>query len=151
MAKLQTIDNTYLLEYFWLNGGMLSGGSVWLSTGLRVWVVSVYSYGVKSLVRGVWLALWRLGFCVSVWVCFCVFGLAWVRLGTLGLVWVGMGTLGLASVGFDRLENLLNLRSCQDSRIGYKLSWFYAFLIGGACLKICISRCFLLVLVLSRK
>lgn len=35
-------------------------------------------------------------------------------------LWVGMGTL----------ENLLKLRSCQDSRIGYKLSWFFAFLIA---------------------
>lgn len=121
---MQTIDNTYLLEYFWLNGGMLSGGSVWLSTGLRVWVVSVYSYGVKSLVRGVWLALWRLGFCVSVW------GMLYGSLGTLGLAWVGVGSLGLAWVRFGRLENLLKLRSCQDSRIGYKLLFFLAFLIG---------------------
>ena len=173
-GKLQTIGNTYLLEYFWLNGGMLSGGSVWLSTGLRVWVVSVYSYGVKSLVRGVWLALWRLAFVFLFGVCFCVFGLAWVALVWLGLAWVRLG----------RLENLLKLRSCQDSRIGYKLSWFYAFLIGEAlfenmCFEMlsfgfcfvekiivfrdaffwflfcrennCVSRCFLLVFVLSRK
>lgn len=80
---MQTIDNTYLLEYFWLNDGMLSDGSVWLSTGLRVWVVSVYSYGVKSLVRGVWLALWRLAFVFLFGVCFCVFGSAWFGLGTL--------------------------------------------------------------------
>lgn len=92
-GKLQTIGNTYLLEYFWLNGGMLSGGSVWLSTGLRVWVVLVYSYGVKSLVRGVWLALWRLGFGVSVWgMLLCL----WFGMGTLGLAWVSMGTLRLA-------------------------------------------------------
>lgn len=87
---MQTIDNTYLLEYFWSNGGMRSGGSVWLSTGLRVRVVSVYSYGVKSLVRGVWLALWRLGFCVSVWgMLLCL----WVGLVWLGYALVSMGTL----------------------------------------------------------
>lgn len=105
-GKLQTIGNTYLLEYFWLNGGMLSGGSVWLSTGLRVWVVSVYSYDVKSLVRGVWLALWRLGFCVSAWgMLLCL----WFGMGRHGLAWVGMGTFGYAwsvcSVGFGRLRS----------------------------------------------
>ena len=62
------------------------------------------------------------GFCVSVW-------------GMLLCLWVGMGWLGLARLAWvrlGRLENLLKLRSCQDSRTGYKLSWFYAFLIGEA-------------------
>lgn len=102
-GKLQTIDNTYLLEYFWSNGGMRSDGSVWLSTGLRVWVVSVYSYGVKSLVRGVWLALWRLGFCVSVWgMLLCL----WVGLVWLGLAWGWHGfAWSVCSVGFGRLRS----------------------------------------------
>lgn len=73
--------------------------------------------------------------------CFCLgyafvflgwLGLAWVRLVWYGLAWVGLVWLGLAWVRLGRLENLLKLRSCQDSRIGYKLSWFYAFLIGEA-------------------
>ena len=63
--------------------------------------------------------------------CFCL-GYAFVSLGWHGSAWFGMVWLGLAWVRLGRLENLLKLRSCQDSRIGYKLSWFYAFLIGEA-------------------
>ena len=73
-------------------------------------------------------------------------------MGWHGLAWVGLVWLGLAWVRLGQLENLLKLRSCQDSRIGYKLSWFYAFLIGEALFENnCVSRCFLLVFVLSRK
>lgn len=98
-------------------------------------------YGVVCL-GGIGILLWyevactgrvvgsvACGFCVSVW------GMLYGSLGTLGLAWVGMGSLGLAWVRFGRLENLLKLRSCQDSRIGYKLSWFYAFLIGEVLLE----------------
>lgn len=66
--------------------------------------------------------------------CFCL-GYAFGSLGWHGYAWVGMVWLGLAWVRFGRLENLLKLRSRQDSRIGYKLSWFYAFLIGEVLLE----------------
>lgn len=57
---------------------------------LSVWrlsvVVSVYYFGFKPLLRGVWLALWRLCFYALVLGMPCRVILRWVGLGRLGLL-----------------------------------------------------------------
>lgn len=56
---------------------------------------------------------------------------------------MSLGRHGLAWVRFGRLENLLKLCSCQDSRIGYKLLFFFAFLAGEALFEnICFETLF---------
>lgn len=99
LSKLLIFVKTLLLKYiglgfavgFAVEGRLLSSGSVRLSTGRLFGVVSVYYFGVKPFVRGVWFALWRL--------CFCGFGFG-MLLGYFGvftavrLLWVGLGRLG---------------------------------------------------------